>query len=120
MGRYLGQALPRDAVVISSSHSAAWVHYTNRPVVRFDLMPAGMLDEVVADLRRRRYQPVLVVDEFFEQPEFSKKFSSSVFGQLDWAPRARAKDAVSTFAYFDLSDRLTEPAVRHPLDVIAE
>jgi hypothetical protein len=119
MGRYLEHALPANAAVLSFLHSAAVTHYTGAAVVRYDLISADMFDQVVDDLTRLGYRPVLVLDENLESPAFAAKFARSAIGRLDWPPKARARDAVASIAYYDLSDR-ARPAAGQPLDVIIE
>jgi hypothetical protein len=106
MGRYLQQALPPDAVVLAFQQSGAIAHYTRAPIVRHDLVDARMLDDVVTTLTRQGYRPTLVIDEVAELADFRATFgAASQFGRLDWPPRARAADAVSSLLYFDLTDR---------------
>jgi hypothetical protein len=104
MGRYLEQALPPNAVVLAVQQSGAIAHYTGAPIVRHDLLDAKTFDEVVTTLARQGYRPTLVIDEVFELVDFRAKFGASRLGRLEWPPRARAADAVSSLLYFDLTD----------------
>lgn len=104
MGRYLRQALPPNAVVLAFQQSGAIAHYTGAPIVRHDLLDAKTLDEVVTTLARQGYRPTLVIDEVFELADFRATFGASRLGRLEWPPRARAADAVSSLLYFDLTD----------------
>ncbi len=104
MGRYLQQALPPNAVVLAFQQSGAIAHYTGAPTVRHDMLDAITLDEAVATLIRRGHRPTLVIDEAFELADFRAKFGASRLGGLEWPPRARAADAVSSLLYFDLTD----------------
>ena len=54
MGRYLKEALPENAVVLTYLHSAAVAVYTGRPIVRLDMVPPEKLDTIVDDLAPAR------------------------------------------------------------------
>ena len=119
MGRYLRQALPRNAAVLAVQQSGAIAHYTHAPIARYDPLAGAALDEVVAELSRLGYRPVLVVDEGFELASFRARFAESSLGRLEWAPRARARDAVSSLLYFDFADRAGAARdVAHAIDVV--
>jgi hypothetical protein len=104
MGRYLREALPGNAVILTFTHSAALLHATGRPVLRLDLIPAGGLDGVVAHLQRRRYRPVYVLDVAIEGGPFSNKFRASELSRLIWPARAEFV-GVTSILYYDLQDR---------------
>jgi hypothetical protein len=116
MGEYLDSALPANAVVLAAEHSGVVAHYTRRPVVRFDLLHD--LDSAVVDLRARSYAPVLVLDELVGVEQFRRRFPASVLARLDWPPRARAIDTVSSLACYDLRDPAGPPAAPEPVDVV--
>ncbi len=103
MGRYLREALPHNAVILTFLQSGAAAFYTGRPIVRLDIGPEA-LDGVVADLSRRGYRPVLVIDDAMEGAEFRKHFKNSRYSQLDWPPRAEFWSR-SAMSYFDFADR---------------
>jgi len=103
MGHYLREALPRDAAVLSFTHSGAVRYYTGAQVVRLDLLEPGLLDRVVDDLRRRAYRPVFVLDESLEAAPFRALFAGSRYGRLDWPPRA-VFTTVTTIWYFEADD----------------
>ncbi len=104
MGKYLRDAMPRNAVALSFIHSGSIAHYTGRNVVRLEIIEPASLDRVVTDLERRGLVPVLVIDDTIEQPRFAGRFSGSRFAALDWPPRAEFT-AVSTIRYFLFADR---------------
>ena len=118
MGRYLATVLPAEAVVLTHLHGGAMAHYTNRPVVRLDRLPADALDRTVADLVAHGHEPVLLVGEEDEIPALRARFPSSPLVRLDWAPRARAL-STGGFAYFRIADQARYAAgERWPVDVL--
>ena len=105
MGRYLGEALPANAVVLSFLQSGALAFYTRRPIVRLDLLAPDTLDAAIIELGQRGYHPVIVLDELMEAPAFPARFPGSALRTLDWPPRAIARDAGAALLYFDPADR---------------
>lgn len=103
MGRYLREALPQNAVILTFLQSGAAALYTGRPVVRLDIDPKS-LDGIVGDLSRRGHRPVLVLDDVMEVGGFRQQFDSSRYAQLDWPPRAEFWSRTS-MSYWDFADR---------------
>lgn len=119
VGRYMQAALPKNAVVFCYLQSAAVSHYTGAPVVRFDFIAPEQLDMLARDLTQRGYRPMLLLDEAMEMPAFRVRFASAPLASLDWPPRARAFDAATAMALYDLTDRDVYTAgQRWPTDVI--
>ena len=80
---------PKTAAVLAVQHSGSVRFYANRITLRYDWLPANLLDAAVDDLVARGYQPFVVVDDW-EETEFRNRFGPhSRFGQLDWAPLMR-------------------------------
>lgn len=104
MGHYLDEVLPVNAAVLSFTHSGAVRHYTDRQVVRLDLLEPSTLDRVVDDLQRHGYVPVFVLDEALEGEAFRARFAASRYGRLDWPPRATFT-AVTRIWYFVAADQ---------------
>jgi len=52
MGRYLHEALPRNAAILTFLQGGAAALYTGRPIVRLDLLPPDKLDAIVARTRK--------------------------------------------------------------------
>jgi hypothetical protein len=118
MGRYLNEALPSNAAVLSFVHSGAIAHYTDRAVVRLDLLEPATLDQVIDDLTRHHYRPVLVLDQALELDAFKQRFAGSRFGRLDWPPRA-IFTSVTSIWYVDVADlRSHQEGTRWPVDVL--
>jgi hypothetical protein len=104
MGRYLREALPTNAVILTITHGAALLSATGRPVIRLDMISPDALGEVVADLQRRRHRPVYVLDTVVEGAQFSNAFRAAELSRLVWPARAQFTSATSIL-YYDLQDR---------------
>lgn len=66
-GRYVADHLPATAVIFAEQHSGAIRYYSNRTTIRFTFVPSDHLDGAVTELRRRGYQPYLVVEDWEEE-----------------------------------------------------
>lgn len=118
MGHYLREALSREAVVLSFIHSGAAAHYTGRNVVQLERIDPASLDRVVDDLARCGLEPVFVIDDLLEAPQFRERFQGSRFAALDWAPRAQFT-SVSTIRYLVAGDLERQSGgERWPIDVV--
>jgi hypothetical protein len=118
MGRYLREAAPRDAAILTYLQSGAAALYTGRMVVRLDLVNPKELDRVVDDLERRGYRPALVLDEWMESQSFRQYFIGSRYQHLDWPPRAEFAAPMPVW-YMETRDR--DPyrrGERWPMDVL--
>jgi len=104
MGRYLREALPGNAVILTFTHGAALRHATGRPVLRLDLITPESFDGVLADLQRRGHRPVYVLDVAIEGAHFSNKYRASELSRLIWPARAEFTSGTSIL-YYDLQDR---------------
>jgi hypothetical protein len=107
VGRYLAEALPANAVVITSQQSGGVHHYTGRPVVRWDLLDETP-DAIVETLRALGREPVIVAEDW-ELPVLRSKFADSPVARLDWQPRARFVGTTAV-SLFDPRDRLASAA----------
>lgn len=104
-GRYLREALPANAAVLAKTHITPMMHYTDRLVVRLDSIGPGALDGIIAELQRRGYHPVFVLDAGDERTWFSTHFASSQFHALEWPARAEFIDRLGRVIYVDPADR---------------
>ncbi len=104
MGRYLREALPRNAVVLTYAHAGALSLYTGRPIVRLDMVAPEALDSVVSDLQDGEYVPVFVLDMAVEHATLVERFKESRYIALDWPARAEFATELSVL-YVDASDR---------------
>ena len=61
-GAFVRDQLPASAFVLAMQHSGSIRYYANRPTIRWDLLDASSLDEVIATLRATGHEPFVVVD----------------------------------------------------------
>ena len=61
-GIFVRDRLPAMAFILAAQHSGSIRCYAGRPTLRWDLLGAGHLDEVLAALRAQGFDPFLVVD----------------------------------------------------------
>lgn len=117
MGPYLRTALPRNVVLMAYTHSGSAAYYSNRPIVRLDMIGPD-LDGVIALLRRQGLHPLLVIDEVIESPHLQRFFPNSAYWDLDWAPRA----SFAAFGHIWLMDPADRDphrkGVRYPTDTL--
>jgi hypothetical protein len=73
IGRYIADALPRDAVVFAVMHSGSVNFYSGRVTVRFDWLPAGQFTAVAREFQRRGH-PVFILLDPFEKEDFATRF----------------------------------------------
>jgi hypothetical protein len=107
VGRYIATRLPERAVCLSVQHSGSIRYYSGRLTVRFDWIDPKALDSAIDDLRRRGYQPYVVLDEE-EQQQFKTRFAdANAVGALDRPPVARLQRTPSVLIY-DPSQRLAD------------
>lgn len=74
-GAFVRDRLPATAFVLAAQHSGSIRYYAGRPTLRWDLLGAGRLDEVLATLRAAGFEPFLVVDGG-EVEEFQRRFGA--------------------------------------------
>lgn len=82
----MARTLPANAVIVTSQHSASAMHYTGRPVLRWDLLPIE-LDAAIARLRELGYHPVLLVEDW-EVPALRARYARSRAARLAVPPLA--------------------------------
>jgi hypothetical protein len=104
VGRYVAQAMPRDALFISGLHCGSIRYYSDRLTLRYDLLQPGWLDEAVRTLGSKGYHPYIALEQG-EEPDFQRQFSGrSELARLDWPPVAERRDPVRVRIY-DPADR---------------
>jgi hypothetical protein len=83
IGRYIADALPRDAVVFAVMHSGSVNFYSGRVTVRFDALRPGQFTTVAREFQRRGRPPFVLLDTF-EGEDFAKRFGAvERLGTLD-------------------------------------
>ena len=95
-GRYVGETLPANAVVLTSWQSGSVRFYSGRKTVVWDSLDPAWLDRAVAFLRARGYEPYLLL-ESWEEPAFRRRFAGSPLAALDWPPMADVATGVRLY-----------------------
>jgi hypothetical protein len=104
VGRYVAQAMPQNAVLVSGLHCGSIRYYSDRLTLRYDLLPPRWLDKAIQALRSKGYHPYIALEEG-EEPDFRQQFGGfSDLAPLDWPPAAERRDPVRV--------RIYEPADR--------
>ena len=75
-GAFVRDRLPPAAFILAAQHSGSIRYYAGRPTLRWDLLDAAHLDEALATLRARGYQPFAVIDTA-EDEAFRRKFEAA-------------------------------------------
>jgi len=100
-GTFAASRFPRDAAVLTVTHSGSVHYYSQRTTVSWDTLDPGSLDRTLAFLRAQGLMPYLLLDAM-EEPEFRARFSAaSKIGQLDWPPVASASRTIRVYAPAD-------------------
>jgi hypothetical protein len=95
-GRVVGQRLPRNALVITTSESGSVRFYAGRKTLLWDgLDPAG-LDRALLFVRAKGYDPYLLFERR-EEAEFRARFANSDVGRLDWPPMIEVSSQVRIY-----------------------
>ena len=102
--RYLQDALPSNAVILTNTHGGAWTAASGRPSLRLDVLSGDNLDRVVADLQRRQWRPVFIFDAATEGDFFAYRYKAAELGRLTWPARAEVTTSTSVLVY-DIRDR---------------
>ena len=101
-GRYLDQALPSNAVIVSVQQSGSVRYYTGRPILRWDALGTD-LESALTAMRSADRHPFLLVEDW-ERRNLATKFPASDHARLDWRPRAEFGDDTRVHL-FDPDDR---------------
>jgi hypothetical protein len=97
-GHYLKAMLLPSAVLITGEQSGALRYYTDRSILRWDVMPAETLTAAVGTLSAAGSDLWVVLDDW-EEDLFRRKFQALAFGALDWPPVVDAGAAMRTRAW---------------------
>lgn len=100
-GRFAGDALSSDAVVLTIWQSGSVRYYGNRLTVVWDALAPEELDPAIDALAAQGRDAVLVLDSF-ERDLFRSRFGGrSRFADLDWPPMARIGQSVTVWRFTD-------------------
>jgi hypothetical protein len=104
VGKYLGHALPSNAVVLSMVESGSVRLYSGRLTVRWDSFEPNRLDAGIDTLRTSGYHPYLLLEEW-ELPLFRDHFgAASQYGRVDWPAAFQYRD-INDVRIYDFADR---------------
>lgn len=96
-GRFVDRRLPRDALVITSWQSGSVRFYSGRKTLAWDQLDPARLDEAIAFVRSRGFEPYLLLERW-EEPLFRRRFAAqSAVGRLDWPPAAEVASQVRVY-----------------------
>ena len=87
VGRYVGERLPANALVITSWQSGSVRFYGRRPTLAWDGLPADRLSEALSFARDRALEPFLLFERR-EEAGFRQRFGGGDVAALDWPPAA--------------------------------
>lgn len=94
VGRYVGHALPANAVVYAQQHGGNVRFYGDRLSLRFDILDPAWLDRSLEHLRGAGYVPYFLLEEW-EVPQFRERFAGQrALALLDRQPLAVTLDGV--------------------------
>jgi hypothetical protein len=103
IGTRLADRTTIDSVVVAGEQSGAVRYYTNRSVLRWDILSAAAWPQAMARLEASRRDVWIVLDEWEEEP-FRRKLSGTPASALDWPPALDAGSEIRTRAW-RVSDR---------------
>jgi hypothetical protein len=100
-GRFVGERLPANALVITDYESGSVPFYSGRPTLVWGSLDPAWFDRAVGFAVERGFEPYLLFERW-EEPRFRERFAASRFGPLDWPPMAEVATQVRIYR---LSDR---------------
>ncbi|HXW05024.1 MAG TPA: glycosyltransferase family 39 protein [Vicinamibacterales bacterium] len=104
IGDFVRTSFPRRAVFVAMQHSGSLRFYGHREILRWDLLPEGRLDSIVAHLQAAGYEPYFVLERW-EEAGFRERYAAgNRLGRLDWPPGAVAAGKIPV-AIYDPRDR---------------
>ena len=86
-GIFVGDRLPANALVITSSESGSVRFYARRKTLLWDGLDPAWLDRALMYVRSKGYEPYLLFERR-EETDFRQRFPGSAIGRLDWPPMA--------------------------------
>jgi hypothetical protein len=95
-GTFVGQRLPRNALVITTSHSGSVRFYGGRKTLLWDGLDPASLDRALMYVRAKGYEPYLLFERR-EEPDFRQRFAGSAIARLDWPPMAEVASQVRIY-----------------------
>jgi hypothetical protein len=97
VGRYVGAALPENAIVLAVQHSGSIRYYARRRTLQWEWLDGEWLDRAIEHLRRSGFEPYLVLEES-ELAAFRQRFASQrAVSLIDRVPKARHARGVRVY-----------------------
>ena len=95
-GTYVGRRLPERAIVITSWQSGSVRFYGRRKTLVWDQLPPDSLEQALAYVRQRGYEPFLLFERW-EEHVFRERFGGRGVAALDWPPAAEIAGQVRIY-----------------------
>jgi hypothetical protein len=95
-GIFVGNRLPSNALVVTSSASGSVRFYAGRKTLVWDGLDPAWLDRALLYVRTKGYEPYLLFERR-EEPDFRQRFAGSTVARLDWPPMAEVASQVRIY-----------------------
>jgi hypothetical protein len=95
-GIFVGNRLPPNAIVVTSSESGSVRFYGRRKTLVWDQLDPAWLDRALVYVRAKGYEPYLLLERR-EEPDFRQRFAGSAVARLDWPPMAEIGSQVRIY-----------------------
>ncbi len=96
-GTFVDRRLPPNALVITSWQSGSVRFYSGRKTLVWDQLDPAWLDDAIAYVRSRGFEPFLLFERW-EEPVFRRRFAAqSAIGLLDWRPAVEVAAQVRVY-----------------------
>jgi hypothetical protein len=95
-GTFVGNRLPPNAIVLTSSESGSVRFYGRRKTLVWDQLDPAWLDRALVYVRAKGYEPYLLFERR-EEPDFRQRFVGSAVARLDWPPMAEIGSQVRIY-----------------------
>jgi 4-amino-4-deoxy-L-arabinose transferase-like glycosyltransferase len=120
VGEFLAARLPADAMIVTVQHSGSAFYYSGRPILRWDAIEGGQLEETLAWVRQHGYRPFVVLERWEVQPFRERFASASPLGGLDWPPMAQHRAGVLVYDPEQRSRFTTGAIVTEDIDNLSD
>jgi hypothetical protein len=90
--------MPQKSVIVAGEQSGALRYYTNRSILRWEVLTPGVLNAAIARASALGYDVWIGLDEW-EEDLVRAKFRETTLGRLDWPPLVDAGRVMRTRAW---------------------
>jgi hypothetical protein len=108
VGRYLREALPKNAIVLAIQHSGSGRFYSGLPTVRFDLIDKSWVPRAAQALTGEGYRPFAVFEDW-ELPQVRELLGLAPEAALPWTLVARMREPVGVSVFALVPEPATMP-----------